>query len=525
MKFSAGIRPMGLVVVLPLLASLVACGTTVPLESRAGSPALAGDGLSLEPGTGPGGGPTDGGAFVNGPQAGQGDGATRAPAGSGGTTRTPSSIQPLPSGGVAGAPGRGVTKDRINIGIMYVDPSAGQAAGAIGASGADTGNGRAVAEALIADINKRRINGRKLNPSWYSNDVTSNRSQGEQMQIACDSFIQDHKSFAMVGLGHPALAECGEKHGAVTTDATFGVVGLDRAGLARLPHLTNVSAMAVDRAAEALVPALSAQGWFGSWNTATGAAGVAPVRVGVISYDDPYFRRAVERELKPALASAGHPAIVTEYVNHHQSLSDLSGQTAQVQSAVLKFASQRVTHVVNFDDNGTIGLFLMNAAESQGYRPRYGVTSGSEAQYLLQSGSAPAAQLQGALGIGWHTILDVPYRNWLTDKHSSPSRRRCGQVLSRAGIQAQSVFAATLAAGLCDALFTLELVMGKAGATLNRDSYRTALSVLGGGYQSAATPGTDITLDRRDGATRYFFWGFDARCGCMTYRGRPRPAP
>ena len=408
---------------------------------------------------------------------------------------------------------------------MYVDPSAGEAASAIGANGAVTGDGKAVAQAIINDINKRGVRGRKLVPSWYNNDVTSNRSQGEQMQAACSTFMEDNQTFAVVGLGHPALAQCVEQRGGITADATFGVLGIDRAALAKLPHLVNVSAMTVDRAAAALVPALTQQGWFSGWNTSTGSAGPAPVRVGVISYDDTYFRRAVEQTLKPALAKAGHPAVITQYVNHHQSLSDLSGQTAQVQSAVLKFASERVTHVVNFDDNGTIGLFLLPQAESQGYRPRYGVTTGSEFQYLLQSGSVPPSQFRGTLGIGWHTILDLPYADWLTGPHANPSRKRCGAVLERAGIRPEGVFAATLAAGLCDSLYMLEAAMSGAGKTLNRDTYRSVLSSFGPTYQSAATPGTELSLDRRDGAARFYNWGYDEECGCMSYRGGARPSP
>lgn len=512
----------------PLLLAAAACGTTVPSD-LAGSAAAQGDGVGLSPGgpalqdaTSPAGVDSAAPSGSGGAPSSQGGNGA---AGQPGAQGRPSTVAPGATTGTRATLGRGVTASAINIGVMYIDPNAGRAAQAIGANGADTGDGRAVAEAVIADINTRGINGRTLKPAWYSNDVTSTQSQGQQMQVACDAFMQDHNAFAVVGLGHQALAECVEKRGGVTVDATFGVVGLDRARLAALPHTVNVSAMAVDRAAEALVPALVDQNWFAGWNTALGAPGPAPVRVGVISYDDPYFRRAIERNLKPALAAAGHPAVVTEYVNHHQSLSDLSGQTTQVQSAVLKFASEGVTHVVNFDDNGTIGLFLTNAAESQGYRPRYGVTTGSEFQYLVQSGSVPREQLSGALGIGWHTILDVPYQDWLSDKHASASRKRCGAVLAKANVRVGGVFAATLAAGLCDSLYTLEATMRQAGSALSRDTYRATLAGFGDAYQSAATPGTSLSADRRDGAARYFHWGFDAQCTCMTYRGAPRQAP
>jgi hypothetical protein len=405
----------------------------------------------------------------------------------------------------------------VRIGIVYADPTTTKAAAGIGAKGASVGDPKAYATAIIADLNARGgINGRKIQPFWYADDVTG-AEQSQQMTAACEGFMSDSKVVAVVGLGHPALADCVERRGGITVDATFGVSGLDAAGFSQFPHYANVSALALDRAARDLVSSLVSQGYFSGWNTTTGSASTLAAKVGVISYDDVYFKRVVNQVLLPELQRAGHPSVVTEFVNHHQSLSDLSGQVTQVQSAVLKMASSGVTHIVDFDDNGTIGLFFLNTAEGQGYRPRYGVTTGSEFNYLVTSGTSPERQFRGAMGIGWHELLDVPVSDWLSGANAS--RRRCAAALKAAGQAPAPGFEQTTAAGLCDALGLLQVALSRA-PSVGQAGFASALQGLGAAFQSAATPGTRFDLRRRDGAAMFRTWQYKPSCTCMAYTSR-----
>lgn len=43
-----------------------------------------------------------------------------------------------------------------------------------------------------------------------------------------------------------------------------------------------------------------------------------------------------------------------------------------MQNAVLRFKAAGVTHVLALDETGFIGIAFLTAAESNGYRPRYG---------------------------------------------------------------------------------------------------------------------------------------------------------
>jgi hypothetical protein len=196
-------------------------------------------------------------------------------------------------------------------------------------------------------------------------------------------------------------------------------------------------------------------------------------------------------------------------------LSDLSAQTGQTSSAVLQMAGNGVTHVIDFDDNGTIGLTFMNNAESQGYRPRYGVTSGSEANYLVTSGTVPAAQFGGAAGIGWSSLLDVPVNDWLDGANAT--RRHCAAVLAKAGFKPQPGFDQVGAAAQCDALNVLTAAIAAAGAAPSQASFARALNTIRAGYQSASTPGTYLTSERRDAVSSSRAWAFSPACRCMSY--------
>ena len=83
----------------------------------------------------------------------------------------------------------------------------------------------------------------------------------------------------------------------------------------------------------------------------------------------------------------------------------LGAMSAQMSSAVLRFRSAGVSHVLFVTVNNSELWFFMPAAESQGYRPRYGLASYHVPATLPQF--VPAAQLHGAVGIGWSPYQDV----------------------------------------------------------------------------------------------------------------------
>ena len=65
-------------------------------------------------------------------------------------------------------------------------------------------------------------------------------------------------------------------------------------------------------------------------------------------------------------------------------------------------------------------IFVFSAsAESQHYRPRYAIHTGIAPQASMQS-NAPAAQLAGAMGLGFAPTLDSD-----TDGITPPGTKRC----------------------------------------------------------------------------------------------------
>src|SRR5690349_22550034 len=96
---------------------------------------------------------------------------------------------------------------------------------------------------------------------------------------------------------------------------------------------------------------------------------------------------------------------------------------AQISSAVLKFRSDGVTHVLIWDDNGVATLFFMQQADNQGYRPRYGINSGNNMQVVAQVVSK--SQLTGATGIGWTPAFDIANADSPTSKWANSARRAC----------------------------------------------------------------------------------------------------
>ena len=74
-----------------------------------------------------------------------------------------------------------------------------------------------------------------------------------------------------------------------------------------MPGQLDVTSLTWDALFSVLPSGLGKQGWYGGWNTATGAPGATPAKLGVLTVDSVGLRRAVDKVLLPAFAAAGHP--------------------------------------------------------------------------------------------------------------------------------------------------------------------------------------------------------------------------
>jgi hypothetical protein len=210
------------------------------------------------------------------------------------------------------------------------------------------------------------------------------------------------------------------------------------------------------------------------------------------------------------------------FVREPASQSDISEAAAQVQSAVLRFAQDGVTHVVLLDTHGGITQVFLNAADAQHYYPRYGMESGSGTQALLDGGIIRASQLGGARGLGWIPSLDLPSAsNPDNGKWSSDDRRRCIGLMKAGGQSFTSTNAESIALLYCDQLWLLDRALDPL-ATPTLAGLTASVESLGSRAPRASLGAASYGPGKHVGVARGVEWAFDTGCGCMTY-GRTRP--
>jgi hypothetical protein len=251
----------------------------------------------------------------------------------------------------------------------------------------------------------------------------------------------------------------------------------------------------------AVVDALAASRFFGT-----------KPKIGVLRYDVASQERALNLALKPALARHGLRVAEEAAIGLPGAASGAGYSVAHFQSAVLRFHSNGVTHVL-FLGHG-MSFFFMNMAESQAYRPQYGLTSLDEAALLLQ-GVVPTAQLANSRGIGWRPTTDVDDSR---DPGGNASVKRCHAMLAASGQVPSGRGQEESSYGFCDGFFTLQAAfMGT--TNISRDAIVPAINALGTRYRSALSLATRLTSQRHDGVAAIRRFDYDEGCSCFRYVG------
>ncbi len=525
-----------------LLVLAAGCGSTVQPGALSGStttgsdglgfategPAAPGAGNELGTGTGPGTGGTTGGLVPGGTTGAGGlpggtgaTGTTGTGGGGGGssTTGTSGSGSQQPPNATEGGGAPGVTDKTITLGITYTENS--KAAGAaFGAGNVQFGDPLAQQKVLINDINKRGgIFGRQLTFVAHAYDATASTPYDQQDGEACERFTNDNKVFAVMAAGvSDALRPCVAKAGAVqievsaqsfTTAATFQ----------QFPYYIEPAGLGLDRVVRQWVPALQQQNYFAKWNFDTGSPGVLPVKVGVLLLDDRASVAAYTQILAPALKAAGYD-VIDFRAPAPQDFGGSSSTVSAVQSAVLKFRREGVTHFLPLDSGAGLSLYFGQNANSQRYYPRYGLQSGAGVQVLIDSIGFPKEQLNGALGYGWNPYLDVSAAdNADNGPNSNAARRACFAVLERGGQAVPPGPARRGAVEQCDKYRFLEQALKAGGPALNRASFLAGVNATGTGYLAGSTFRTRLNPSQHTGIAAYKPFAYNTGCGCFRYSG------
>lgn len=493
------------------LLSSVACGSTVPQQSTLsgpGAPVLeddisdgphdagAGEGLEVpgaatEPGAAGAPGPTD--------RAGSSSGAADRPA--------PGEVPPPPAGSAPEVAAPAADRGPLRVGLLYVNNDA--AAGA----GVDNGNSfgqRRALEAQVKAVNARGgLGGRKVEPTYFELRSTSS-SYAAELQAACSRFVDDAKVVVVMsylGLTDDQFASCLGRAGVAHVNGSYGLG--DTTSIASQPTTVSTQALSVDRRSKAALERLTEAGYLERSS-----------RIGLLVEGCPYNERGVERTFLPTARRLGLDVVERQRTRCFGGLNDLGGLASDSQNAVLRFAAAGVDRVMIVSSvESNVLLVFTNAAESQGYRPGYALTSLALVNVLKDN--IPAGQLRGAKGVGWIPSLD----DTAPTLTPTPQARRCVADVRAQGVAPVSRADHFTVLAQCDTFVLTDLVLARSDGSAAPARFSAGLDAVGRALPGAVTleGRTDFSGGRRDGpaAGRVFAW--DDACSCFRYTGRTFP--
>lgn len=493
------------------MAVATACGTTVAGTSAGTAP--AGQGLSVpSPGaTGAAGLSLPSAAASSG--SGLTGGSTGTAGVSGSTAGSSSVAAPGTVSGSATSSGNGpgITPTTIYVGEDW-DPNLATADAAIGAASGDPGDVHAETNAMIKYINDHGgVAHRKVVPVWHK--ISSQDQASTSAESTCQAWTHDNKVFVLSG-GYfrgagTSMDECAKNAGGI--ELIGGDINMETTAVeAQFPMDFDLNGLSNDRAMRYTIAGLSQLGYFS-----------AGARVGVVTWDDPYYHYGIDHEAAPALAALGFKNVPVEYVNSPSSYGDLAATSAATSSAVLKF-SGTVDHVIIFDGasgvagGGILTLEWMQQAHSQHYRPRYGLNSGGGFNAL--GGDLPADQLPRSVGVGWMPGLEQTSQDF-TAWHKPPQAKLCRQIMDKAGLHASGANAIANQLGICEYYFLLKQALDSIQGPINQATAIAAFNAIGTQHQSLVNFGAKIDPQRRDLPYLVRNMTYQSGCSCFRYVG------
>jgi hypothetical protein len=482
--------------------AVAGCGTTVDTgrSPAAGVGAPGSQALSV-PSSGASGLTSPGGAVPGGVAGGSAAaGAAGSTAGAGAGTSTGGAI--AGPGAASGLVGPGITKTTIYLGMPYSsqEASGDRAAGASGA--APSYDFRNVVNAVIDYADKHGgFAGRKMQALYYNYNLTTDQSV--QDQSACSYWTQDHKTF-VIPASSDILKACAEKEGGISL-----VGGGDVAStFQRFPHFVDPIGMRLDRLGPVTTNGLSHAGYFAG-------------KLGFVTWDDPNYRFAYTNGYLPALTARGIKVTDKAFISVPQQIGALGAMSAAVSSAVTKFRSEGIDHVIIQDGRAGVwtgaGLTLewMNQAESQKYYPRYGQNT-----YNAPGWSGlPSDQMDKAIAI-MDNDSDPSYdAGWRPNK----TREQCFKIEADAGfpVSTSNLNDESLAAQACDMVFFIQFVINRLGSSLTSNAFVQEVAALGRSFPTATVYGTQFARGLRDGSAEVRQAEYFASCKCLKYAGAP----
>lgn len=504
---------------LGLVACLVTAGCGSTLDEQTLRTARSGGGLDGVDGSvsaeelagaaangGAGGvGGTDGSA------AGGGAGGGAAGAGRTGSTSTRSGGGG--GGGGNGMRGFGYNEKTATIGFVYADDTQ-LAANMFGSSTGPDAPHKAIAEALVADMNERGgLLGRTVALVSEGFDSLTISLSGE-FQRVCEKLTSDRQVISATTLFQPdpvtILAECLKRKGA---GLVLGVQSLfdQQEALKYFPYLYSPSTIGFDRL-DVVVERAKAANWI-----------PAGAKVGVVFNDGAAARRALDKVVRPAWERHGHqvvPAAMSPWTS--TAATGLQKNEDEANTAITTFGKENVNHVM-FVGLGGRGPFVFHqVAIKERYNPDYLYTSIDNATYQLQQHSkapvAAHAQWDGTIGFGWMPSWDTGETNGT----GTPAGKQCFDGLRAKGLNINSEHATVLM--ICDYFRLIESLV-KASGSFEARSWGAVYPKVLGAYQPALSLSFGPKPGRFDGPVEARMFKYFTDCTCFRYTSEKMPLP
>jgi hypothetical protein len=400
----------------------------------------------------------------------------------------------------ASTPTAGVSKTEVKVGIIYFEDTA-QAGAAVGvtAKPLDT---KIAYQALVDDYNKDPALGLKIVPVYFPYNALSGQ-QSVQEQAACTMFTQDDPVFAALisQLHSSTLLDCLHKAGVVTIPAP-GYSFDDSKVFKENPQLVAAGTFVMDRAAKAIVAGLDKADFFGK-----------NPKLGLVHSEDPAYARVVKGPLTKALTAKGVKVTEVAPMPPLATAADLPAIQARLQSAILRFQTAGIDHVMFLNTSGSTSLLFMNFAKAQGYEPSYGISTYDEPRGIAEL--APADQMANAVGVGWWPVNEV------ADPEFNELGQGCIDTITAAGETMSDHRSYRTAVGDCDQLNVFRLAL-EAGGAATPKAFLKGLSKLGT-IDSASLLGGSVKYSgkNRDGAFMVQLFEFDSATKSFSYTGEP----
>jgi hypothetical protein len=228
-------------------------------------------------------------------------------------------------------------------------------------------------------------------------------------------------------------------------------------------------------------------------------------KVGLLRFDLPDQQRTADRVIAPALARHGLRLETDVAFTPVEGTADLPRAADEAGAAVLQMRRRGVDRVLFLGSGLSLPYVFPTVAESQHYRPRYGITSDDGPDFMATN--APAAQMSGAMAVGWEPQYDVANSDAVLQH--DPVWRQCAQVMRKAGFPARD-------GRRCTALYFLERALRGASA-VTPQALQLGAGRLGTTPYSTQTYATSYVPGRYDGVGAVRVLRFDTACTCFRY--------